>query len=426
MGGAWATAMGLIFCAVLALGSGSLAPGQAAGQPSAPGSQSPSQAIKPVGVVTQIGTGSITLRTDAGLELAVQLPEGVAVLRVPPNAKDLKTTTKINLGDINTGDRVLIRGKLSDDQKSIAATTVFVMTRADIASAHEAERQEWQRRSVGGLVKAVNPEAKELTISVPNTPPTPGNPTHPMTISLAPSAALLRYAPGSVKFSDAKPGTFDQIRVGDQVRALGTKSEDSSKFTAEKMVSGSFRNIAATVISVDAPNGAVTVKDLASGRPVLVKTNADSKMHTLPQFIAMMIANFNAGQMPGGTTQGRPGGGVSPAGTAGGQPAGGGPGGAGPGGMGGRFGGGGQGGGFGGAPRDFNQMLDHTPALVLGDLKPDDAVIVVSTEGALPSEVTAIVLLAGVEPILAARPKGSNDVNLGPWNMSMGGADTGP
>lgn len=426
MGGAWATAMGLIFCAVFASGSASLAPGQATGQPSAPGSQSPSPAIRPVGVVTQIGTGSFTLRTDAGPELAVQLPEGVAVLRVPPGSKDLKAATKISVTDISTGDRVLVRGKLSDDQKSVAATSVIVMTRADIASAHDAERLEWQRRSVGGLVKAVNPEAKELTISVPSTPPTPGNPTHPMTISLAPNAALLRYAPGSVKFSDANPGTFDQIRVGDQVRALGTKSEDGSKFTAEKMVSGSFRNIAATVISVDAPNGAVTVKDLASGKPVLVKTNADSKLHTLPQFIAMMIANFNAGQMPGGTMQGRPAGGESPAGAAGGRPAGGGPGGAGPGGMGGRFGGGGQGGGFGGAPRDFNQMLERTPALLLGDLKHDDAVIVVSTEGALPSEVTAIVLLAGVEPILAARPKGSNDVNLGPWNMSMGGADTGP
>jgi len=415
--------MGLIFCAVFASGSGSLAPGQATGQPSAPGSQSPSPAIKPVGVVTQIGTGSFTLRTDAGPELAVQLPEGVAVLRVPPGSKDLKAATRISVTDISTGDRVLVRGKLSDDQKSVAATSVIVMTRADIASAHDAERLEWQRRSVGGLVKAVNPEAKELTISVPNTPPTPGNATHPMTISLAPNAALLRYAPGSVKFSDANPGTFDQIKVGDQVRALGTKSEDGSKFTAEKMVSGSFRNLAATVISVHAEDGSVLVKDLASGQPVLVKTNADSKLHTLPQFIAMMIANFNAGQMPGGTMQGRPAGGVSPAGGAGGRTAGGG---AGPGGMGGRFGGGGQGGGFGGAPRDFNQMLERTPALVLGDLKPNDAVIVVSTEGALPSEVTAIVLLAGVEPILSARPKGSNEVNLGPWTMGMGGGDEGP
>jgi len=70
-------------------------------------------------------------------------------------------------------------------------------------------------------------------------------------------------------------------------------------------------------------------------------------------------------------------------------------------------------------------MLDRTPALSLSDLKPNDAVIVVSTEGENPSEVTAIVLLSGVEPILAARPKGSNEVNLGTWAMGGGGGEEG-
>ena len=76
-------------------------------------------------------------------------------------------------------------------------------------------------------------------------------------------------------------------------------------------------------------------------------------------------------------------------------------------------------GGPGGGPRDFQQMLERAPAITLGELKPGDALIVVSTAGANPSEVMAIVLLAGVEPILAARPKGT-EVNLG-WNLGMGG-----
>ena len=76
---------------------------------------------------------------------------------------------------------------------------------------------------------------------------------------------------------------------------------------------------------------------------------------------------------------------------------------------------------MGGPPRDFNQMLEHMPPLSLGDLKPGQALIVVSTEGAKPSEVTAIAVLGGVEPILEARPKGSNQVVLGPWNMTVGG-----
>jgi len=372
-----------------------------------PSASSP-QAARAIGVVTQIQPGNLTLRTDAGPEVQVQLPEGVTVLRVPPGAKDLKTAVKITVGEISPSDRVLVRGQFSEGQKSLQATSVVVMTRSDLASAHEAEVQDWQRRGMGGVVKAVDPQKKEITIAVPNTPPTPGNPTRPVIVTLAPNPVLLRYAPDSVKFSDAKPSTFEALKVGDQVRALGAKSEDGSRFTAEKLVSGTFRNIGATVISVDAPGGTVAVKDLASGEPLVVHTTADSKMHQLPPFMAEMIARFNSGAQ---TTEA----------AAGGPPRGAGPGGnGGPGGAGGA---GGPGGMQRGGPRDFQQMLDRMPALTLSELKPGQPLIVVSTEGAKPSEVTAIAILTGVEPILAARPKGSSEMILGPWNMSMGGGE---
>lgn len=377
----------------------------------------PPAAIKPVGVVTRIQAGSLSLHTDAGPELQVQLPDEVTVVRVPPGAKDLKSAAKISVSDIHAGDRVFVRGKESDDQKSVVAASVIVMSKTELESARETERLAWQQRGIGGLVKALNPDTKEITISVPNVPPTPGNPAHPVVIAVAPNATLLRYAPGSVKFSDAKPSTFAEIRMGDQVRALGTKSADGSRYLAEKLVSGSFRNIGATVISVDAANGTVTVKDLATAEPVVVRTNADSQLHRLPEMLAQMIAMFNSGRAPEGDTTGaaRPAG----AGAVGGP---GGPAAA-------RFSGAGQGAGQGsgqgvgqnGAPRDFNRMLERTPALKLGELKPGDAVIVVSTQGANPSEVTAITLLAGVEPILAAQPKGSSPMNLGSWSMGMGG-----
>jgi hypothetical protein len=389
---------------------------------------SSSQPVRPLGVVTQLRPGSFTLHTDAGPEMLVQLPEAVTVVRVPPGAKDLKAATKIAVSDIGIGDRVLVRGRVSDDQKSVLATAVIVMAQADLSKAQEAERAEWRQRGAGGLVKAVNPETKEITISVANTPPTPGNPTRPVTISLAPNATLLRYAPDSVKFTDAKPSAFDEIKVGDQVRALGTKSEDGSRYVAERLVSGTFRNLGATVISVDAAGGAVTVKDLASGKPVVVRTNADSKLHRLPPFIAQMIAAFNSGNPPSGQMAARQGTGGPGGGPAGGAmpgrpPGGGSPAGAGGGPAGGP--GGGPGRGLGGGPRDFQQMLERTPPLTLSELKPGEALIVVSTQGAKPSEVTAIIMLAGVEAILSARPKGSTEVVLGPWNMSMGG-ETGP
>jgi TusA-related sulfurtransferase len=68
-------------------------------------------------------------------------------------------------------------------------------------------------------------------------------------------------------------------------------------------------------------------------------------------------------------------------------------------------------------------MLAHMPAFALTDLKPGEALIVVSTQGANSSEVTAIVMLTGVEPILQARPKGSNQVVLPAWNITGGGGE---
>jgi hypothetical protein len=343
------------------------------------------------------------LHTDAGPDLAVQLPDEVEVLRVPPGAKDLKAATKIAVTDISVGDRVLVRGRISEDQKSVLAASVIVMTQTDLAKAREAERAEWRRRGIGGPVKAMNPETKEITISVPNAPPTPGNPTHPVILTATSNTVLLRYAPDSVKFSDAQPSSFEEIKVGDQVRALGTKSEDGSRFAAEKLVSGSFRNIGATVVSFDAPNSTVTVKDLASGKPVVVRTNSDSRLHRLPPFLAQMIASFSSGgPLPGQAQGGGPGswrGNAAPSGAQSERPPGGGP----------RNG-----------PPDFQQMLERAPALTLGELKPGDALIVVSTKGTNPAEVTAITVLAGVEPILAAQPRGSEQMELGPWNMSMG------
>jgi len=56
----------------------------------------------------------------------------------------------------------------------------------------------------------------------------------------------------------------------------------------------------------------------------------------------------------------------------------------------------------------------------------DRPLIVLSTQGAKPAEVTAILVLAGVEPILAGRPKGSGQVVIGPWSLGKGAGEDAP
>ena len=69
----------------------------------------------------------------------------------------------------------------------------------------------------------------------------------------------------------------------------------------------------------------------------------------------------------------------------------------------------------------MESMLERMPALTLEELKPKDALIISSTVGAEADKITAITLLAGVEPILTSAPKGRQGMVLGNWNLGGGG-----
>jgi len=256
----------------------------------------------------------------------------------------------------------------------------------------------------------VDAKAGEVTI---NTRTAEG--LKPLIIVANDKTAVSRYAPDSVKFADAKTGTLADIKPGDQVRALGAKSDDGTHYEAEELVSGSFRNVAATVTTIDLAANTIKVMDLTTKKPLLVHVNADSTLRKLPETVARMIAMRAAAGAGGaggaGGAQRAPGAqGARSAQT--GAPAGGAQGvsaeAGGPGGM------------RGGRGGDMQQMLERLPAIKLEDLKPGDAIIVSSTEGADPGQVTAITLVAGVEPILSAAPGGSQRASiLGSWNLDM-------
>jgi len=64
-------------------------------------------------------------------------------------------------------------------------------------------------------------------------------------------------------------------------------------------------------------------------------------------------------------------------------------------------------------------MLDRAPAIQFADLKKDDAVMLVATDGA--TGVTAITLLAGVEPLLEAPAASQNLLNN--WSIASGSSE---
>jgi hypothetical protein len=67
----------------------------------------------------------------------------------------------------------------------------------------------------------------------------------------------------------------------------------------------------------------------------------------------------------------------------------------------------------------LQQVLDRSPQLTLAELKKGDALIISSSKAADGSAITAMSLVAGVEPFLAAAPRTAGQVNLGSWNIEM-------
>jgi len=384
----------------------------------------PAKTPPAVGTIKSISGTTITLATDSGSELKITLSGDVKYLRVSPESKSLKDAVPIQLSDLQEGDRILVRGTPGENATNFVASTVIAMKKADISAKQVHEREDWQRRGIGGLVKSTDPSAGIVTIGT-----TTAAGTKDVEIHVSKTTVLRRYAPNSVKFDDAKPSSLAEIKPGDQLRARGTKSEDGSSFTAEEIVTGAFRNIAGTIEAVDSSAGTLTVADLASHKPVQIKITSDSQVRKLPQPIAQRIAMRlkgiapDAAGAPNGAANGTAKPGTPPA--SGAQTTSGTPGGGGAQGW-----QGGAGGGMGGPPRsgaggDIQQMLSRLPASPLTDFQKGDAVMIVATSGQSDSEAVAITVLGGVEPILQASPQGGGASILTPWSLNSGGGDVG-
>lgn len=376
----------------------------------------PAAANRLVGSVTSIDGKSLTVKPDSGASTTVTIADNARLLETAPGAKTVAGATPIPLSALAVGDRVLALVHPGADGSAPTATILIVMTQADIAKEHQAEEADWQRRGVGGIVKTVDPATETITIST--------NQSHIVTIHVTPKTVVRRYSPESIKFSDAKLSTLDQIHPGDQLRALGERNAEDTEMQAEEIVAGSFRNIAGTVISTNPAANTLTVNDFATKKPVTLQVDAESQMHKLPDMMAQALAARFSSAGAGGAQRGAGAGAAAGAGAGGGAPRPQSSGSPTPGGQGGP----GQGYsrmGAGGGRRnmDVSQLLQRTPVVQLADLHKGDAVMIVATQ-ATPGSLIVSTLLANVEPILRAASASQNLFSAS-WDLGGGGASAG-
>jgi hypothetical protein len=372
-----------------------------------------------LGTIKSILGNSLVLASDAGVETTVDVRDSTKIVLIAPGQKDLTDAQPIALTDLQVGDRILVRGKTGDDNKSFSVTSIIAMKKADIAQKQSHERDEWQKSGVGGLVNSVDTTGGIISITTPSL-----REKKTVAVHVAKDTVLRRYVPGSVKFDDAKPAPLGEIRPGDQLRARGDKNADGGELTAKEVVSGSFRNISGTISSLDNAQGTITIHDLATKKNVTVKITLDSQLRKLPASMAQRIAqrlngstgtngSFNGDQNGSGQGGSARSGATAPTAK---EPA------AGAGQASGDFGGRGRGmgggaGGQGGGAMDLQQMISRMPASTIADLQKGDAVMLVGMEES-GNAVMAITLLAGVEPILQGSPNGGASSILSPWSLS--------
>lgn len=333
------------------------------------------EAVKPslaMGDVVSISESKIVVQTKDG-SLDVTLSDKTEFKRVPPENPSLKAAVAAAFADIGTGDKLVVTGIMSADKKTLPARSVYLMTKADISQRHAKESEQWRTRGITGRVASVNPQTNQISVEMRGL-------TATTTLTLTPkeNAKFRRYAPDSIKFSEAKESSLAEVQAGDMIRALGDRGADGTSFAAEEIVTGAFQTVAGAVKTVDAAKNEVVISDIRTKKDVTVALGSVSLMKKFPEEMAQRLAQVQGGARPpgqGGTPpQGGPGRGVA----------------------------GGQRGGMGGQRGGIDEMLERFPDITAADLKPGDMIAVSSTKTANADHITAIKLLAGVEPFLKA------------------------
>lgn len=353
--------------------------------------QAPSGGVKPsvaTGDVVSINKSAIVLQTKDG-QIDVTLSEKTYYKRVPPDDPSLKAAIAATFDEVGVGDKLLVTGFFSEDKKTLPARTVYLMTKSDIAQKQSKESERWKTRGISGRVSKVDPQTNQITVEVRGL-------VNTATVALTPKAdaKFKRYAADSIKYSEATASSANDIKPGDMLRALGDKSADGASFAAEEIVTGAFQTVAGTVKTVDATKNEIVITDLQSKKDVTVALGSASLLKKFPEEMAQRMAGRQGANAPGGgQTAMREGA------------------------AGDRFGGGPRAGGI-------DEMLERFPNITVADLKTGDMIAVSSTKNGNAASITAIKLLAGVEPFIrVAQATGGGPRGQGSQSLNIPGLD---
>jgi hypothetical protein len=288
----------------------------------------------------------IELKPDKGAAVSYKVTGDTVAQQVAPGVTDLKGARTIRITELHLGDRVMATTEAGTKN----LRRIVVMSLSDLARRDEADRADWAARGVSGIVASKTADGMTLKMqSMTGMIQT--------VLKVDGKTRYRRYAPDSVRFADAKNSNLAEVAVGAQVKARGVKGADGV-VAAEEIVFGNFTTRAGTITSVDAAGQDVTVKEVGHGKPLVIRVTADSQVKRMLDRQAMVDMMHGAQAKTDAEHPQAP------------------------------------------PMMTLAEMLERLPAVKVADLKVGDIVIVSSTRGANPDEVTAISMLANAEMLL--------------------------
>jgi hypothetical protein len=323
--------------------TGTIEPGHGTWTATRQGTAATAPARSILGSIAAMDAGPLqfTVKPDSGALQRFRVGAETQVVQVAPGEQDLGRAKPAKLTDIMIGDRVLV----SFVEGLAEARRIVLVAADDIAKRNEAEKLDWQKRGLSGIVASKTAEEVMLeTRTMQGVQKT--------TVVITGKTKIRRYAPDSVSFAAAVPSKLDAIAAGDQFRVRGNRSADGARLVAEEVVFGTFLTKVGTIVSVDVAARQVRVQDLITKAPLTVKIGAESQIKTM------------SAARPGPAAGG---GHAAPA-----------------------------------TAFDLVKMLQGMPAAKIDELKAGSAVAVTATRGSRADEVTAIMLLANIDGLIQA------------------------
>ncbi len=319
------------------------------------------------GEVIEVKQGESILLKITAEYIDVHLGAVTIFRKISPENPKITAAIESALSEISKGDKILVTGIVSAGKKSITAQTIYLVTKSDLAQKLSVERNRWQTHGVAGKVVAIDLITQQITLAIRSL-------QGEIKVILLPkeNAEYLRYATDSAKFADAVSGSLADVKIGNQLRAMGEKSADGLIFLAEKYLFGSFKMLAGNIKSLDIAKNELTITDMQSKKLIVISLKNNTVLKKFPPEIAQMMAM----QMQAEKAQPQT---VKP------------------------------------TRRNFDEMLERLPNLNISELKIGDAIGISCIIGTTPDKYTAVKLLSGVEPFLKppqiAKTGGNNATN---------------